>query len=1154
MPEHQLRQHLATAIAALQSQRAALGDALVDAALAPLQERQAALNAAPADAQPAAAPGRRLRQVSVLFLDIVGSTQLIQHFDPEDVQAVFDGALAAFTAIVTRHGGEVLRYAGDNLKAAFGAHETLGTREDDAERAVHCGLALLAEAARRGDAVQRSHGQGGFSARVGIHTGAAVRGGGVENDNSLSGLTVNIAARLEQAAAAGTLLISQDTWALVRGGFEAVLQPPLAVKGVAAPLTCWQVQAARPGSHGPRPRSRGLPGAETPLIGRSAERALLAQKLARVQAEGRPHALTLIANAGVGKSRLLAEFQRICAGACPPGCLLAARSQPSGHLQPYGLWRDLLVRQLDIADDDSAEVARRKLLEGLAPWLAQPDDPAPEALGHLVGLDFSASAAVQRLGSDARLLRDRAVMALRLWLQRLADRQGAPVVLLLDDLHWADDASLDTLNTVLKDGTGPLLALLGARPALLERQPAWGQALPQHERLELQALSADEGRALTQALLRHVQPLPAALAALIESRAEGNPFYAEELVSMLLDQGVLRRGDGPDAAWHFDAARLNPHRLPTTITGVLQARLDALDADARRALQLASVVGPVFWDDALGALDARSPRALPALQHKTLVQARATSTFEGTQEAAFQHHLLHQVTYDTVLKPQKREAHARTAAWLTQRVGDRSDEYLAITGEHCARAGDHRQATDWFLRASRRAKARYAYAAALQYIDNAEAQAALAPGPCPPELQHELLNRRVLICDSLALREQQEVAINRLLALGEAEGEDRWVAEALASQSMLAYRTGRLPLAAAAARRGVEVAERIDDAKNATLSHITLAFMAIEQRSFSAARHGAAAALHWAVLARQRMREERDDIFEVQALLVQAHLHGATGEEGPRSEVLARALALARRMDNPRLTCTCLEFVVERALDSADAAAAAVHIDEAARVAAAFGLPVQLAIAQALRARCELLAGDLDQAARIAADAAQRDRACNDLPGALKNQQVQAEALWRSGASEAAVQLWRDCEAALQQLGDEVGARALRLRLADAHAGVGPWAAPGTGTAGAAPERLATALQAVLAELPCLQQAQALATAPFGLAARLAAWRVLHRAGHAAAAAQRALAAAELAQALDAHADPAVRARVCHALPWHRDVAEALAQTAEDQPPVTVHF
>ncbi len=210
-----LRQPLETAIAELRSRRAVLGDALVDAALAPLLERLAALSAAPEQTDPTMPdPGRRLRQVSVLFLDIVGSTQLIQHLDPGEVQATVDGALAAFTAIVKQHCGEVLRYAGDNLKLAFGAHDTAGTREDDAEGAVHCGLALLAEAARRSDEVKRLPGYAGFNARVGIHTGGAVRGGGVENDNSLSGLPVNIAARLKQAAPAGTLRVSDDTWAL----------------------------------------------------------------------------------------------------------------------------------------------------------------------------------------------------------------------------------------------------------------------------------------------------------------------------------------------------------------------------------------------------------------------------------------------------------------------------------------------------------------------------------------------------------------------------------------------------------------------------------------------------------------------------------------------------------------------------------------------------------------------------------------------------------------------------------------------------------------------------------------------------------------------------------------------------------------------------
>jgi predicted ATPase len=256
-------------------------------------------------------------------------------------------------------------------------------------------------------------------------------------------------------------------------------------------------------------------------------------------------------------------------------------------------------------------MSRSKLVQGLAPWLGQINDPAPELLGHLIGLDFSAAPAVQRLGGDARLLRDRAVTALRLWLERLAASDGSPVVLLLDDLHWADDASLDALVVLLKSITGPLLALLCARPGLIERVPSWGEGLPQHERLTLQRLDAAQGSALTQSLLQRLNPVPIELAALIERRAEGNPYYAEKLVGMLLDLGVISSDGGKDSgqdsgqhngsdgkdlddnasAWRFHPDRLNPQRLPT-LTGVLQARLDALDPEARRALQMAASSGP----------------------------------------------------------------------------------------------------------------------------------------------------------------------------------------------------------------------------------------------------------------------------------------------------------------------------------------------------------------------------------------------------------------------------------------------------------------------------------------------------------------------------------------------------------------------------------
>lgn len=204
---------------------------------------------------------------------------------------------------------------------------------------------------------------------------------------------------------------------------------------------------------------------------------------------------------------------------------------------------------------------------------------------------------------------------------------------------------------LLQTARGPLLALLCARPAMLERVPGWGDGLPAHERLALQPLDVPQASALARSLLARLDPVPLELAELIQRRAEGNPFYAEELVGMLLDQGVITADDGATEGpgdWRFHAERLDAKRLPTTLTGVLQ-RLDALDPQAPNALQITSVIGPVFWDDALQALDTRGPEALPALQRKALVQQRPTSAFDDTNEQAFQHHLLHQVAEQSEL-------------------------------------------------------------------------------------------------------------------------------------------------------------------------------------------------------------------------------------------------------------------------------------------------------------------------------------------------------------------------------------------------------------------------------------------------------------------------------------------------------------------------
>ena len=694
-------------IAVLQSRRAVLGDALVDAALAPLLEQLELLASQAAPAEPA----RRLRQVSVLFLDIVGSTQLIQHLEPEDVQSAVDGALAAFTRLIRQHGGEVLRYAGDGLKAAFGADVT---REDDAERAVACGLALLQEAARRGQTVQQAHPVAGFDARVGIHTGAVVRGGGVEQDNSLSGLAVNIAARMEQAAPPGILRISMDTYRLVQGRFDVLEQPALQVKGLQEPMRTFLVLRVR--ERRLRGLRHGADGVTTAMVGRDDELGRLQRLASAVFAPGGGlGAATVIGDAGLGKSRLLAEIQALLPAQAQAVALWRASSHLQGRYQPYGLLRDLLFWQLGVRDSASQAEAQATFAAALRPVFGDAADEQTALLGQLIGLDYSASPFIAGILRDGKQLQGRGLNAWVRGLQLLAAAQ--PLVLVLDDLQWADDESLDALDHLVAAAPGlPLMLLCAARPELLQRRPTWGAHWPGHALIELPPLAAEGSEALASALLsRFAEPVPALLA-LLSEQAAGNPYYMEALLQMLVDTGAIQTAG---EHWQVQADALRDLKVPGTLVGVLQATLDALDADERRSLQQASVVGAQFWDEALAAIDPQSPDQLQELSRRELALPQADSAFEGTREYGFRHHLLHQVTYGTVLKADKRDAHAQAARWLQGRSQGRENELASQIAEHYERAGDTQLALAWWLRAAEDASRRHADVAALAQADRA---------------------------------------------------------------------------------------------------------------------------------------------------------------------------------------------------------------------------------------------------------------------------------------------------------------------------------------------------------------------------------------------------------------------------------------------------
>lgn len=675
---------ISAAIAVLEAQRAALGDAVVDIALAPLRRELAASHSSESQSR------QQLKQVTVLFVDVVGSTAMGQLLGPEEICAVMDGALERFTAVVQSHYGRVLQYTGDGMLAAFGSEEA---NEDDVESAVRAGLAIIEDSRNQAADIQRRYGVSDFMVRAGLHTGTVLLGGGVDAEGSIRGATVNVAARMEQSAPPGRLRISQDSYRHVRGLFEVSEPAPIQVKGVQQPLRSYLVERAKPRAL--RVPSRGIEGMHTEMVGREAELEIVRTTFVATGVERRSRALTIVGEAGLGKSRLLAEFQQtLDLDAC---WLLLGRAHPRSALYPYGVLRDMLMGQVQIGETDAGEVARQKLVARLAPLFVDEGEAPVHLIGHLIGLDFSASPHIQELLGDEGRLKDLAFDACLLCLRRLGESRQVLVV--LDDLHWADAETLDFLRRLLSANRDtPLLSLIMTRPTLFDQHVDWLEGDIDHRRLDLKPLDKAFSHELVGVLLQRMAHIPAALRAVITGSAEGNPFYMEELVKMLIDDGVI---EVEAESWRVLPDRLLSARVPTTLTGVLQARLDALEPRERTALQQAAVVGHVFWDQALAAIDPIAVEAIPVLLRKQLVVRRESQLDSG--EYAFQHHLLHQVTYESVLKEPRQQGHQRAGAFWSARaevaspqdVNPAACRALAEAHDH-RRLGDPKTFAAWF--------------------------------------------------------------------------------------------------------------------------------------------------------------------------------------------------------------------------------------------------------------------------------------------------------------------------------------------------------------------------------------------------------------------------------------------------------------------------
>ena len=988
---------IAAAIASLQAQRATLGDVATDLAVASLRERQEALQSWPgrSSAPTTADTDPQLRLATVLFVDVVGSTTIGGRLDPEDIQLVMDGALRRLSAVVGAHDGRVLQYAGDSLLAVFGADHA---READPENAVRAGLAILEEARHLALELKQSHRIEGFAVRAGAHTGPVLLGGGVDGEHSVRGSTVNIAARMEQTAAPGTFRISRDCHQHVRGLFDVAKQAPLAVKGMDRKLVTFLVHGVSERTF--RPSGRGVGGITTRMIDRANEAEHLRdayRSLCSVEQRG-PAMLLLVGEAGIGKTRLQSEFEDWADRQPRGACAMTARASERRMGQPYGLLRDLLTSHTAIQDSDTAALSRAKWLAATEPRLGSNANAA--VLGHLLGLDFSDHEGVKGIAEEARQIRDLGFHYASELLRDLS-ATGPPLLLLLDDLQWADDGSLDFVDHLLAThGDAPLLLVGLARPSFLERRPSWESASDRLTRIELPQLDARYSEELVAVLLQRLTEAPRELRDLIVERAEGNAYYMEELVNMLIDQGVIVPGE----TWQLRPASLAGAELPTTLTGVLQARLDELPHELRRALHLAAVIGHVFWDAALAELDVRPDSVLPGLIARHLIVSRENSTLGGMQEYAFGHQALHHVCYSSVLKRQKQAAHARVARWLEAQQGM---AHLDLIAEHFERGGDVPTAISYWQRAAEEAAVRYANATALKHASRG--LALISPGDLERRYALNLLMAKVLRL--LSERPRLALCLDELVALADRIGNDALRSEAAERLARFFDEGGEVAQALNVARQALALAPT-DAPECSARAHLliasTLCTLGRPDEALPHANAGMAAA-----------REAGNPAVEAMILNQMGMDANNRGDPGRAIALFEQALMHHREARNRSNEAATLSNMAYAAFVLGDYESAYLQFLQAAELCRQIGQRQSEGIVQINLALVLLCRGEAGSAREIGGSALQLLRLAGDRLGQAAALRVAGHAELALGGHEAASGYFAESRALFEEIGLE---------------------------------------------------------------------------------------------------------------------------------------
>jgi class 3 adenylate cyclase len=608
-----------------------------------------------------AAPREERRFVSVVFVDMVGFTSLAERHDPEDVQSRLRPYHDAVRGEIESFGGVVEKFIGDAVVGMFGAPVAHG---DDAERAVRAALAVRDTIAAMDEADKRLD----LKVRIGVNTGEAlviVDARPALGEAMVTGDVVNTAARLETAAPVGGVLVGEETYRTTKDAILYAPSPDIEAKGKERPVSAW-VALSEARSPGDRP-ARG------PLVGRRHELDVIRGTWERVASDRRPHLVTIIGPAGVGKTRLATEFGALVRER--GGRTVRGRTLPYRESTAYSALAFQLKQLCGIFETDSVEAASKKLEDSVATLI--PPAEASDVAQHLaivLGLDPAGTIAD----------RESLFVSIRSFIEAVAADQ--PTMLVFEDVHWADVALLDLVELLaarLRDL--PVLLLVLARPDLFDIRPSWGGGLLAHTALPLGPLDVTEAAGLaTQRLAESGATESIERAADLAAIADGNPLFIEQLAA-----AVAESGD-----------RSAP--LPTTVREIIAARLDALPRHERSVLLDAAVAGRVFWRGALERMLGEPEglnETLAELERRELIARQKVSAFEGEQQYTFNHVLVRDVAYELLPRAARRDRH-REAAMFFEEVGSESGEVVAALARHWRDAGEPAKAVDYLVAAA----------------------------------------------------------------------------------------------------------------------------------------------------------------------------------------------------------------------------------------------------------------------------------------------------------------------------------------------------------------------------------------------------------------------------------------------------------------------